>query len=195
VIARIVTQRGATFVEAAVMAAVPPKGHRVPMLLSGTDARAFADLMTPFGMKLEVLGTEIGQAAAVKMCRSIIIKGMEALFMECLLAGSRHGVVSRVYASLAEGLPGVDWNQMAHYFATRIAIHGERRAHEMEEVSRMLASVGVEPIMASATGRRIGWCANLGLAQRFTTQEPTTYDEVLDAISAAEGTVFFLRDS
>lgn len=184
-VAAKVAPSGAGFVEAAVMAAVPSAGHRVPMLLSGAAAASFAARMAPYGMNLEVLGTEIGEASAIKMCRSIVLKGLEALLLESLLAASRFGAAERVFASVGQSLPGLDWNALAHYFATRSALHGERRAHEMNEVSHMLEGLGIEPIMASAAARRIGWCGALGLASRFSGRDPTGYDEVLRAIAEA----------
>src|SRR5215469_9885476 len=76
-IERVISSSGAAFVEAAVMAPVPPNGHRSPMLLGGKAASAFAERMTPFGMRLQVISDKVGTAAATKMFRSIIVKGLE----------------------------------------------------------------------------------------------------------------------
>src|SRR5262249_24920650 len=85
-IEQVIVSAGASFVEAAVMSPVPPHGHRSPMLLGGGSAPAFAELMSPFGMRLEVVSERVGEAAATKMFRSIIVKGLEALMLECVLA-------------------------------------------------------------------------------------------------------------
>jgi 3-hydroxyisobutyrate dehydrogenase-like beta-hydroxyacid dehydrogenase len=180
---KAVTGRGARFAEAAVMSTVPPLGHRVPMLLCGSGARAFADLMEPYGMQLEVLDGPVGSASAIKMFRSVVIKGLEALVLECLLGAEQYGAGERIFASVSATFPGIDWNQMAHYLIGRTVLHGERRAHEMEEVARTLSDVGVDPIMASATARRLRWLADLDLNARFGGSEPTDYHDVLRAIA------------
>ncbi len=182
-IEKVVAARGASFVEAAIMAPVPPHGHRVPILLGGAAAQPFRKILTPYGMRMEVLTTEIGTAAAVKMFRSIMIKGIEALTLECVLGASRYGAEQRVLASLAESFPGLDWDRLASYMIGRIVVHGERRAREMEEVAQTLKTLGIEPIMADATARRMDWCARLDLVNRFGGEAPKNYREVTQAIS------------
>ena len=181
---RVIAATGASFVEAAVMAPVLPYGHKVPMLLGGAGATAFAGVMTPFGMRLEVLaGAKVGSAAAVKMCRSIVVKGLEALLFECVLGASRFGADDLVWASLNESFPGIDWKALADYTSGRVVVHGERRAREMEEVAETLRSIGVDPIMAEATARRQDWSAQIGLRSRFGPDGPKTYQAVLDVMT------------
>ncbi len=173
----------ARFVEAAMMAPVPPHGHRVPMLLGGKAALEFVDLLAPFGVRMEVVSTDqIGRAAAVKMFRSIVYKGLEALLFECVLGASHYGAEPRVFASLNESFPGIDFQKLADYMVGRVVVHGERRAREMEEVASTLRDLGVEPMMAEATVRRMDWAADLGLKERFGGEFPKTYQEVLDAM-------------
>jgi 3-hydroxyisobutyrate dehydrogenase-like beta-hydroxyacid dehydrogenase len=179
----IIRTSSATFVEAAVMAPVPPYGHSVPMLLGGNGAPLFAETMAPFGMRLEVLQGRVGTAAAVKMCRSIVVKGLEALLLECVLGAGHFNAEERVFASLNESFPGIDWKKLANYMISRVVIHGERRAHEMEEVSETLRAIGIDPIMAEATARRQAWSVEMNLKSRFSTEGPANYREVLDAIN------------
>lgn len=156
----MVSSSGAQFIEVAVMAPVSPYGHLVPMLLNGPGAGAFVDAMAPFGMRLDVLpSSPIGSAAAVKMCRSIVVKGLEALMLECVLAATRFGANDLVFASLDESFPGLDWKQLAGYMIGRVVVHGERRAREMEEVAGTLRAIGIDPIMAEAAARRQAWGA------------------------------------
>jgi 3-hydroxyisobutyrate dehydrogenase-like beta-hydroxyacid dehydrogenase len=178
----VIANTGAGFVEAAVMSPVPPHGHRAPMLLGGKAAPAFAELMKPFGMRLEVISENVGAAAATKMFRSIIVKGLEALMFESVLAASQYGADERVFASLGESFPGIDWKRLADYMVGRVVLHGERRAREMEEVSETLHSIGIDPIMSEAAARRQDWCAELGIASQFGPEGPRTYREVLDYI-------------
>jgi 3-hydroxyisobutyrate dehydrogenase-like beta-hydroxyacid dehydrogenase len=181
-IAKIITDTPARFVEAAVMAPVPPYGHRVPMLLGGEHASAFASALEPAGMRLEVIAEPIGTAAAIKMCRSIVVKGLEAILLECALAANLHGADERVFASLDESFPGIDWQKLATYMIGRIAEHGERRAHEMEEVADMLRSSGIDPIMSEATARRQAWGAELNLLEHFAGAIPDKYEDLIRAI-------------
>jgi 3-hydroxyisobutyrate dehydrogenase-like beta-hydroxyacid dehydrogenase len=183
-IEQIVTSTGAGFVEAAVMSPVPPHQHRAPMLLGGRAAAAFVEMMKPFGMRLEIVSETVGAAAATKMFRSIIVKGLEALILECVTAAAPYGADERVLSSLNETIPGVDWKRLADYMVSRVVVHGERRAREMEEVAKTLESFGIEPIMAEAAARRQDWCAALGLAGQFGPEGPKTYREALAAMAA-----------
>jgi 3-hydroxyisobutyrate dehydrogenase-like beta-hydroxyacid dehydrogenase len=185
-IAGLITGAGVRFVEAAVMAPVSPYGHKVPMLLGGDGARDFVDTLEPLGMRLQVLPGDVGTAAAVKMCRSIVVKGLEALLCECALGAAPYGAAAHVFASLDESYPGIDWKAMASYTMNRVVVHGERRAREMEEVAATLRAIGVEPMMAEATARRQDWSARLGLRSRFGPEGPKTYAEVLAALEAME---------
>jgi 3-hydroxyisobutyrate dehydrogenase-like beta-hydroxyacid dehydrogenase len=183
-LAETIEASGARFVEVAVMSAVPPHGHKVPMLTGGVAAREFADRLTPFGMVIEVGSAQVGSAAATKMCRSIMIKGIEALLTECVLGATRYGADERVFSSLGESLPGIDWAQLASYMVGRVVMHGERRAREMEEVAETLRSAGVEPIMAEATVRRMDWSAQMGLKARFGGKDPKSYQEFAEVVAA-----------
>jgi 3-hydroxyisobutyrate dehydrogenase-like beta-hydroxyacid dehydrogenase len=186
-IGTIVSSSGARFVDVAVMAAVAPHGHRVPMLAGGPAAKAFAGAMTPLGMRVEVLDcTGIGSAAAVKMCRSIVVKGLEALMCECVLGAMRYDADEYVFQSLNESFPGLDWKALANYMVGRVVVHGERRAREMEEVSETLRALGIEPIMAEAAARRQDWSAQLDLRAHFGPEGPRTYREVVDLIATGK---------
>jgi 3-hydroxyisobutyrate dehydrogenase-like beta-hydroxyacid dehydrogenase len=182
-VAAVVDESGARFVEVAVMAPVLPYGHRVPMLVGGPSAAAFADTMRPFSMRCRVLaGAVVGSAAAVKMCRSIVVKGLEALMCECVLAARPYDADEHVFASLHESFPGIDWKKLADYMVGRVIMHGERRAREMEEVAETLRAIGVEPIMSEAAARRQQWIADRGLRDRFGADGPATYRAVLDVL-------------
>ena len=182
-IAGVIEAAGAAFVEAAVMAPVQPYGHRVPMLVGGPGVRPFVDRLAPLGMRLEPLDGPIGTAAAVKMCRSIVVKGIEALLMECVLAATQYDADEQVFASLQDTWPGIDWKKLADYTAGRMVVHADRRAREMEEVAETLKAIGVEPLMAEATGRRQDWAAQLDLKSHFGPEGPRTYREVVELVT------------
>jgi 3-hydroxyisobutyrate dehydrogenase-like beta-hydroxyacid dehydrogenase len=183
-IAAIIADSGARFVEVAVMAPVLPYGHRVPMLLGGPFAAVFAEQIRPLGMRCDVVAGAIGCAAAVKMCRSIVVKGLEALMCECVLAARPFDADEHVFASLDESFPGIGWKKLADYMVGRVVMHGERRAREMEEVAETLRTIGVEPIMAEAAARRQQWSADAGLRSRFGPEGPKTYDDVLEMLTS-----------
>jgi len=182
-VAAIASANGARFVEIAVMGPIPPYVHKAPLLIGGAAAPEFKTIFEPLGMRMEIVSTDqIGRAAAVKMFRSIVYKGLEALLFECVLGAGQYGAEERVFASLSESIPGVDWKKLANYMVGRVVVHGERRAREMNEVAKTLEELGIEPMMASATARRFDWAADLGLKEKFGGEFPKTYEEVLAAI-------------
>jgi 3-hydroxyisobutyrate dehydrogenase-like beta-hydroxyacid dehydrogenase len=145
---------GGRYVESAVMTTVPGYGIRVPMLLGGPHAAAFRELMTPLGFDMEVADERVGIASATKMCRSVMIKGLESLLVESLTSARAWGVEDRVLASLRETFPELDWEKVASYMIMRTALHGKRRAEEMREVAVTVREAGLDPWMASATAER-----------------------------------------
>lgn len=143
------------FVEAAVMAAVPGKRLKVPMLLGGVHAVAASDALRSLGMNATALSDQIGVASAVKMCRSVLVKGLEALAVECLFAARQYGAEDTVLESLNATYPGMGWNdQLPDYLISRVAEHGRRRAAELREVAQTLQEVAVAPTMTLAAAHR-----------------------------------------
>ena len=145
---------GARYVDVAVVAAIHPARHRTPLLISGPHAEEISPLLRELEMQLTVVGPEIGSAAAIKMIRSVMIKGIEALTLECFLAASRAGVLEEVTASLKNNYPTLDWTKIADYNLERMASHGERRAAEMEKSAATLRELGLDPLMVDSTVKR-----------------------------------------
>ena len=175
----------ARYVDVAVMAPVHPARHQTPVLLAGPHAEAVQSIMQELGMKPSVAGPEIGQAAAIKMVRSVMIKGMEALTAECFLAATRAGVTPQILASLSKSFPTLDWTKIVAYNLERMANHGTRRAAEMEEVADTLRELGIDPHMASATVQRQRQMGALGKAKDIQDAIAEGGDETLRAVSAA----------
>jgi 3-hydroxyisobutyrate dehydrogenase-like beta-hydroxyacid dehydrogenase len=145
----------AHFVEAAVMAAVPPQRLKVPMLLGGAHAASLAARLNAIGLDATVASDRVGVASAVKMCRSVIIKGLEALATESMLAARRYGAEDAVLKSLAATFPQMGWHaKLPDYLISRVAEHGKRRAAEMREAAQALRDVGIDPLMAEAAAER-----------------------------------------
>jgi 3-hydroxyisobutyrate dehydrogenase-like beta-hydroxyacid dehydrogenase len=145
-----VTASGADYVEGAVMAAVAGPGLKVPILAGGAAAEAAADLLNPLGMNLTPVATEIGRASATKLSRSIVIKGLEAILVQCAAAACKWDVEADVMASLTATYPGIDWPQQMEYAAERVGKHGLRRAQEMREAAAMVADLGLDPVLCEA---------------------------------------------
>jgi 3-hydroxyisobutyrate dehydrogenase len=171
-------------VEAAVMTSVPPHGIRAPMLLGGPHAEAFLPLAEALGMQAQVFSAEIGRASSVKMCRSVMIKGIEALVTESMLAARHYGVEREVLASLNDLVPHKDWPGLARYMLTRALIHGRRRAEEMREVARTVDEAGFTPLQSAATAERQDWAADRGLELPQELLKDGSLDALLDAILA-----------
>lgn len=165
--ALLVEARGAHYVEAAVMTSVPPYRIKVPMLLGGPHAARLANEISPLGFFGRVASERLGVASATKMCRSVIIKGMEAMMIESLSAARHYGVEDAVLASLAETFPGVDWERQATYFFQRVIEHGRRRSEEMIESAQTVSEAGLSPHSALGTVQRQGWVADLADAEVF----------------------------
>ncbi len=182
--AGIIGAAGGRYVEAAVMASVPPKGLRSPMLLGGPYAAAFMATMAPLGMDLTDYAPDIGRASSVKMCRSVMIKGLEALTTECLLTARHYGVEADVLRTLGDTLPHPDWPGLAQYVISRTLIHGKRRAEEMREVSRTVEEAGLEPLMSRAIVERQDWAWRQGAAMGEARNLPTL-KPLLDALATA----------
>ncbi|MEP7313867.1 MAG: DUF1932 domain-containing protein [Pseudomonadota bacterium] len=153
--AQLVEASGASYVEAAVMAPVPPQRLRVPMLLGGPRAAELAPALAALGLNVEAVAAEVGVASAIKMCRSILIKGLEALTVESLLTARHYGAEDAVLASLAGTYPAMGWTaELPDYLISRVAEHGRRRAAEMREVAQTVAASGMTPLLATAVAQR-----------------------------------------
>ena len=185
--AGLVEASGVDYVEAAVMAPVPPQRLRVPMLLGGRKAGSLAQELRAVGMNTTALSDEIGVASAVKMCRSIVIKGLEALTVESMLAARRFGAEREVLDSLNGTFPSMGWaGKLPDYLVSRVAEHGRRRAAEMREVARTLEDVNVEPTMALATAQRQDWLVDAMTTKGLTYSSldaPFSWCDLADALA------------
>ncbi len=157
--AALIDGAGARYVEAGVMTSVPPYGIRVPMLLGGAHAAALLPALLALGMDAKIASDKLGVASATKMCRSVMIKGLEALVLESYATARHHGVEDAMIATLQETFPGIDWQRQGSYFFSRVAQHGKRRAEEMREVAQTVREAGFEPFMASAIADKHDWMA------------------------------------
>ncbi len=166
---------GAHYVEAGVMTSVPPYGLAVPMLLGGERAEELAVTLRAWGMDARAVSPQLGVASAIKMCRSIMIKGLEALVIESYTTARQYGVEDQVLPTLAETFPSIDWNKQGAYFFSRVVQHGKRRAEEMREAAATVREAGLAPLMATAIAQRqqaVADCAAAGVFHGVEKEAP-----------------------
>ena len=166
--AALVEASGGRYVEGAVMTSLPPYRSRVPLLLGGPNAAVLEPLLHELGFAgAKVASDTLGVASATKMCRSVMIKGLEAMVIESFTAARAHGVEDAVIASLHETFPGIDWEKQASYFFQRAIEHGRRRAEEMREVAVTVKEAGLDAFSAAGTADRQAQVADLADAGAF----------------------------
>ncbi|MDZ7858782.1 NAD(P)-dependent oxidoreductase [Sphaerotilus sp.] len=160
--AALIDAAGGRYVEGAVMTSIPPYRIKVPLLLGGASAVALSPLINALGFASQVASERLGVASAIKMCRSVMVKGLEAMVIESFTAARHYGVEDAVIASLHETFPGIDWEKQAAYFFQRAIEHGRRRSEEVREVAETVRDAGLTPWSASGTAERQAWVADLG---------------------------------
>jgi len=181
--AREVDAAGARYVDVAVMAPVHPRLHRTPLLISGPHARAAAPVLEALDMSAAIHDGPVGSSSAIKMIRSIMMKGLEALVCECVLAGRKAGVIETVLDSLDDTYPGFDWRKRSAYMLERVMTHGVRRAAEMREVALTVDLLGLDGAMSRAS---VGWQQTVGdLGLGSSADEAADYRILADRILAS----------
>ena len=190
--ARVIDAHGGQYIEVAVLGPIAPRGLGTPMLLGGPHAEAFLPAARGLGMSAaQLYSPTVGPASAAKMCRSVIIKGLEALLAESLLAARHYGVEDTVLASLDDLLPNADWPALARYMLSRSLLHGRRRADEMHNVAQTLLEAGVDPWMSEASIQRQAWAgSHAALASCSPLPElPELLDTLLRSRASADAPV------
>jgi 3-hydroxyisobutyrate dehydrogenase-like beta-hydroxyacid dehydrogenase len=183
-----VDARGAHYVEAGVMTSVPPYGIKVPMLLGGPKAAELAQMLARWGCDAKAVSDKLGVASAIKMSRSVMIKGLEALVIESYVNARAYGVEDYVLPTLQETFPSIDWSQQGAYFFSRVVQHGKRRAEEMREAANSVREAGFDPLMTSAIADKQQWIADQageGLFRDVPKGAP--WQEYADRLLAARG--------
>jgi 3-hydroxyisobutyrate dehydrogenase-like beta-hydroxyacid dehydrogenase len=168
--AALIDGGGGRYVEGAVMTSIPPYRIKVPLLLGGAGADKLAPLLVELGFDAKVASQQLGVASAVKMCRSVMIKGMEAMVIEAFTTARAYGVEDAVLASLKETFPGLDWEKQGAYFFQRVIEHGRRRSEEVREVAETVREIGLTPWSAQGTAERQAWVADLADQGLFGTK-------------------------
>jgi 3-hydroxyisobutyrate dehydrogenase-like beta-hydroxyacid dehydrogenase len=173
---------GAVIADASIMGTLHVDGHRLPVLVSGPAAKRFSDLLAPWGLKIEHVAGELGAASGIKIMRSILAKGLEALLVECMLGSRRYGIDAAVLGSFAKFMDSRPFADMANFLLVTDAVHAERRAAEARMSADALSDAGVDAIMTRATAERLEWVTALGTKGHFAGVVPEHYQEALEAI-------------
>jgi 3-hydroxyisobutyrate dehydrogenase-like beta-hydroxyacid dehydrogenase len=146
-LAELVEAAGARFADVALLGPVPTRGLATPALAAGSGAGSFAEQLAPLGMPVEVVSDEPGDAAALKLLRSVFMKGLAAAALESLDAAAAAGYAEWLESQLA-GTIGPDLLRRLVEGSRR---HAGRRVEEMDAACELLVSLGVEPRIAAAS--------------------------------------------
>ncbi len=180
-IAEAVGSKGATFVDCALMGALTLHQHKVPAIVSGSGSDKFMQLMKPYHMALSKISEIPGDAIALKLIRSIYMKGLATLSVEMLEAASTLKVEPLVLKSIGGSINAATFEEMLNFLVTASAIHAERQAHEMSDVMEMLVEIGVDPTMTEATKKRLEWLKSKRLKEKFQGVQPAKWEDVVQA--------------
>lgn len=172
----------ARFVDAAVMDFVSIDGIKVLTVASGSHAEDFRSLLAPYGMNIKVVGARPGAASAMKLLRSVCMKGLAALLLESLEGAHRYGITDALVEDMARFIDGRPFEQVVKRFVCGTAIHAGRRVHETTEAMALLRSLGASTRMTRSTRAMLQDIADMGLRERFAAHEPPAIAPVLDAI-------------
>jgi 3-hydroxyisobutyrate dehydrogenase-like beta-hydroxyacid dehydrogenase len=172
----------ARFVDAAIMSPVPLNGIKGVIVASGAHAKQFRALMAPFGMNIQVVGNKPGAASAMKLIRSVCIKGLSAVMIECFEAAQRYGVLDAVAADIAGSIDERPFAQNMKRYVCGTAVHAGRRVHEMADSLALLRALGSSTRMTRATRAVLIEIDEMGLREKFNAREPDAMAPVLRAI-------------
>ena len=193
--ARCIDGAGGRYVEGAVMTLVSGYRIKVPLLLGGAHAQALLPVITALGFAAQVASSKLGVASATKLCRSVMIKGLEVMLIESLTTARHYGVEDTVIASLYETYPGVDWQKQATYAFQRVIEHGRRRGEEMREAARTVRDAGLAPLSAAGTAERDSWIADQSDGGVFGTRSEPGFARSTDWRTEADRLLANIRSS
>jgi len=183
----IVMGAGHDFVDAAMLGSVPVSGHRIQTVAAGPRAKEFAERFAPYGMNIEVVGERIGNAAAIKIVRSILAKGVEALFVEALVVARRYGIVDEVLTTFASFMDQHPTRAHAERMVKAHVIHAARRADEVRMSVETAKDAGIDPILTQAIVGVLERTAATGIADKYAGKQPGSFEEALRALDEAIG--------
>lgn len=183
---KIIQPTGALFADAAMLGSLPKDKHKVPILASGNGAKSFHDLMVPYHMQITCIGDEPGAASAIKLVRSIFMKGIAALMVEMLQASDAYSVSDEVIKSISESLDGIPFESHLNRLVTGTAIHAKRRGKELIGSEQMLCECGVDSVMTVAARKKHEMLAEMNFAEQYVASQPSGWQEIIDKLGKAK---------
>lgn len=177
---------GVLFADAAMLGSLPKDKHQVPITASGNGAEKFRELMTPYGMKITLAGDKAGSASAIKLVRSIFMKGIAALMIDTMQAADAYGVSDEIVASIGKSLDGIPFQNHLDRLITGTALHASRRAAELKGSIAMQEEAGLNPEMTAASKHGHEALVKYDFAARYVDTKPTRWQEIIEAIRVAK---------
>lgn len=174
----IVEEKGALFVDGAMMGTLLKDRHQVPMLICGSGAKAFQEKMEPFHMNLTLVDGEPGVATSIKFIRSITAKGLSCLLFESLQAAQKFGVEETIVDSFLDSF-GASFEKIINGYVSGAIIHADRREHELQNVVDFLKEEGLPYTMAEATRQKLQWIRDENIKGNFDGEVGRNWRDVL----------------
>jgi 3-hydroxyisobutyrate dehydrogenase-like beta-hydroxyacid dehydrogenase len=181
----VLAPNGTQVADGGIMGSPLNDGYRILIKGSGPAAPAFADALVPWGMRFDILSDVLGAGSGIKIIRSVVMKGMEALFIECALGASRQGIEDDVFASIAEFMDARPFMETVKFLLRTDVIHAGRRAEEAAMSAEALEEVGIEPVMTRSTSAVLQRSADMHLKEHFKGIVPDDYKTAVEAIDRA----------
>ena len=173
---------GVLFADAAMLGSLPQDKHRVPITASGNGAAKFKEVMEPLGMRITLAGDKAGSASAIKLVRSIFMKGIASLMIETMQAADAYDVSKEIVASLSKSLDGIPFEQHLNRLVTGTAIHCSRRAAELKGSIAMLEESNLVPEMATAAKHCHEALVEYRFAERYVNEKPKGWQDIIESI-------------
>jgi len=184
-VGEILSPKGVRVADGGIMGSPLQDGYKILIKSSGPAAQTVADVLNPWGMRFDVVGATLGAGSGIKIVRSVVMKGMEALFVECALGASRYGIEDEVFASISEFVDARPFMETVKFLVRTDVIHAARRAEEAAMSAEALEEVGVEPVMTRSTSAVLQRSADLRLKEQFQGVVPDDYKVAVEAIDRA----------
>jgi len=177
-----IENKGVLFVDAAMMGSLPKDKHKVPILASGNGAKKFQEIMTPYNMQIKVVGEKAGAASAIKLVRSIFMKGISTLMIEMLQAADAYGVTEEVVESISKSMDGIPFTSHLDRLVVGSAIHCKRRAGELKGSIEMLKEANIDSYMTESSMKKLESLEKYEFAKRFIDRKPEGWKEIIETI-------------
>lgn len=181
-LSRLIDQKGAEFIEVAILGTIASYGFKSPMLACGKEAQEFGDFLNSLGFSVKVLSEKIGTASYMKMLRSIFAKGVESLLFEMLVAAEKCKLLEPVMNAIVNHMDHSSFLNIAETWITTNVMHAQRRADEMDHVIQTLKNLHMKPVMSAAARERLLKCAAINLKEKFKDAKPSDYQTVIKSM-------------